>query len=128
PFVGKAADALGARLAPVAARPAPRHRRRLRMAAVFSAIALAQVLTLATTSYAKRTDGWRALLNPVDAWRGTLLPPLVVDELPRRLQRGSAATIGVAAPGRSTLTLSWRATGSGWRDTLLTVSDAGRAS
>ena len=52
PFVGKASAALGARLAPVAAHPAPRHRRRLRTAAVLSALALAQVLALATTSYA----------------------------------------------------------------------------
>lgn len=128
PFVGKAAGQLGARLAPVADRPAPRHRRRLRAAAVLSVIALMQVLTLASTSYARRADGWRALLNPVDAWRGTLLPALVLDELPRRLQRGNAAAIGIAAPGRTTVTLRWRATGGGWRDTLLAVSPDGRAS
>lgn len=127
PFVGKAADALGARLASVEERPAPRHRRRLRLAAALSLVALLQVLTLASTSFAKRADGWRALLNPVDAWRGTLLPSLVIDELPRRLPRGGQATIGVAAAGRTSVLLRWRPTGAGWRDTLLAVSPEGRA-
>jgi hypothetical protein len=128
PFVAKAANALGAKLASVEERPAPRHRRRLRAAAVLSFVALLQVLTLASTSFAKRADGWRALLNPVDAWRGTLLPALAIDELPRRLPRGAQAAIGIAAAGRTSVTLRWRPTGAGWRDTLLVVSPEGRAS
>lgn len=127
PFVAKAADALGAKLESVADRPAPQHRRRLRAAAVLSFVALAQVFLLASTSFAKRADGWRALLNPVDAWRGTLLPTLEIDELPRRLPRGSQAPIGISAAGRTAVTLRWRVTGGGWRDTLLVVSPEGRA-
>lgn len=126
-FVENAARTLGAQLAPVAEAPAPRHRRGLRLAAGLAAVALAQVLLLAGTSYATRPDGWRALLHPVEAWRGTLLPALVVDSLAPRLARGASARIGIAAEGRATVTLRWRATGGAWRDTLLAVSPEGRA-
>ena len=126
PFVDKAANALGDSLRAVAARPAPRHRRRLRAAALLSVVALAQVLLLASTSFARRADGWRALLNPVDAWRGTLLPALEMRALPRRLPRGTSLPVEIAAESRTTVTLHWRATGGAWRDTLLTVTE-GRA-
>ena len=126
-FVENASNALGHSLRDVAARPAPRFTRQRRVAAAFSVIALVQVTLLATNSFATRADGWRALLNPMDAWRGTLLPALVIDALPRRLARGGAAPIGVAAAGRSTVTVHWRSTGGAWRDTLLSVSPDGRA-
>lgn len=126
-FVDKAAAALGATLRAVADEPAPRHRRGLRAAAVLSCIALALVLALATNSWATGADGWRALINPVDAWRGTLLPRLEMRDLPRGLPRGASAPIGVFAEGRSTVTLHWRATGGAWRDTLLVVDTEGHA-
>ncbi len=126
-FVRKASAALGDKLAVVSHEPAPRHHRRLRGAALLSVIALAQVLTLATTSWATRADGWRALLNPVDAWRGTLLPRLELTDLPSRLARGAPASVAVLAEGRPTVTVHWRATGGAWRDTLLMVDSTGRA-
>lgn len=126
-FVDNAVHALGERLAAVSERPAPRHRRRLRRAAVLSFVALAQVLGLASTSFARRADGWRALFHPVDAWRGTLLPALTIADAPRRLPRGAAIEVGVAAPGRTQVTLRWRATGGAWRDTTLVVDADGRA-
>lgn len=126
-LVENAANALGNTLAPVAARPAPRHRRRLRRAAVLSVVALAQVLALASNSWATRADGWRALLNPLDAWRGTLLPTLEIRDVPGRLPRGGAVDIGAVATGRASVVLRWRATGGAWRDTLLLVDADGRA-
>ncbi len=126
-FITRAADLLGAKLADVAGEPAPQHRRRLRRAAMLSTVAFANVVALASGSFAKREDGWRALFNPVSAWRGTLLPALEITDAPRRLQRRGTATIAIAAQGRREVTVHWRLTGAGWRDTLLTVDDAGRA-
>lgn len=126
-FADHAARALGARLATVATRPAPRHRRRLRGVALVSLIVFAQVLTLASVSWARRPDGWRALLHPVDAWRGTLLPALRVTEYPERVARGGAVPLGVLALGRSRVGVRWRETGGAWRDTVLAVDGRGRA-
>ncbi|MBL8996768.1 MAG: hypothetical protein JNL44_05570 [Gemmatimonadetes bacterium] len=126
-FAQRAAERIGDSLAAVAARPAPRHRRRFVRALALSLFALVQVLMLAAGSWSTRADGWQALLHPIDAWRGTLLPALEVVDAPRRLPRGAAARIAVAAVGRSEVRLQWRITGGGWRDTLLTVDSAGRA-
>ena len=126
-FAKRAAERLGDSLAAVADRPAPLHRRRFRRALALSLFALAQVLVLAGSSWATRADGWRALFSPVEAWRGTLLPPLRIVDAPRRLPRGASATIGVDAPGRREVRLQWRATGGAWRDTLLAVDDEGVA-
>ncbi len=124
-FAAHAARALGDRLADVSARPAPRYRRRLRRAALSAVLALAQVVLLASVSWARRPDGWSALLHPVEAWRGTLLPALHIAEYPARVARGAAVTIGILAPGRPTVDLRWRATGGAWRDTTLRVAGDG---
>ncbi len=126
-FIERAAERLGTRLADVTARPAPRHRRRLRRAAILSTLVLAQVLVLVGTSWARRPDGWLALLSPMAAWRGTLLPPLEVTESPRLLRRGATADFVVTAPDRREVTLHWRATGGAWRDTSLLVDAESRA-
>jgi hypothetical protein len=126
-FVGRAADSLGDKLSGVVERPAPVHRQRLVRAATFSSVAFASVVVLASGSYAGRADGWRALFSPVAAWRGTLLPALVVADGPRRLQRGASATFVVEAQGRRDVTVHWRLTGAGWRDTSLAVGADGRA-
>lgn len=126
-FVQNAADMLGASLAPVAARPAPRFRRRLARGVIVGTTALVGALGLANTSWARRADGWRALLQPVDAWRGTLLPALTIDNAPTRLARGGTAQLSLSAEGRRTVTLRWRAVGAGWRDTTVTVDSTGHA-
>ena len=126
-FVHRAADSLGTALSGVAGRPAPRHRKRIVRAAALSGIAFANVVALATGSYGKREDGWRALLNPVAAWRGTLLPALALPEAPHRLQRGTSATFTVQASGRREVHVLWRVTGAGWRDTTLAVGSDGIA-
>ncbi len=126
-FVGRAADTLGAKLGGVAERPAPAHRRRIVRAAAFSGIAFANIMVLASGSFAKRADGWQALLNPVAAWRGTLLPALALPEAPRRIQRGTSASFTVQAEGRRAVRVRWRVTGAGWRDTVLAVGTDGIA-
>lgn len=126
-FAQRTAERLGASLAAVADRPAPVHRRRFRRALALSVIALAHVLVLAGSSWATRADGWQALLSPVEAWRGTLLPPLGIVDAPRRLPRGASAAVVVDAPGRRDVRLQWRVTGGAWRDTLLAVGAEGVA-
>ena len=126
-FVARAAESIGNALAAVQATPAPAHRQRLLRTAAFSTIAFANVIALAGGSWDRRADGWSALMNPVAAWRGTLLPALALTDAPPRLARGSAVTFGVTATGRREVTVRWRLTGAGWRDTLLTVGADGRA-
>ena len=98
-FVDRAAQSIGRSLSGVESQPAPAHRRRLVRSAAFSTLAFANVVALASGSFGRRADGWTALLNPVAAWRGTLLPALEVTDAPRRLARGSAVTFGVNANG-----------------------------
>lgn len=114
-------------LAPTATRPAPALRRRLQRAALLGGLAFAQVFVLASSSYATRPDGWRALLNPLEAWRGALVAPLRFADAPSRVQRGAALSLEIVAPGRRELTLRWRSRGEGWRESALAVDSAGRA-
>ncbi len=115
------------RLSAASARPAPLLRRRLQRAALLATLAIAQVLALATSSYASRPDGWRALLNPFDAWRGALVAPLRFDVAPTRAQRGEDLSIAILAPGRRSVQLRHRARGEGWRESTLPVDAEGRA-
>ncbi|MBA3853203.1 MAG: hypothetical protein C0503_02245 [Gemmatimonas sp.] len=116
-----------ARLASAAERPAPLLRRRLQRAALLAGLAFAQVFVLASSSYATRPDGWRALLNPLDAWRGALAAPLRFDRAPSRVQRGATLSLDIDAPGRRAVTLRWRSRGEGWRESELAVDADGRA-
>ena len=51
------------------------------------------------------SDGAEALVNPIGAWRGTLLPDLVLDA-PVVALRGATPTVRVIGAGRATLTLA----------------------
>lgn len=124
-FADHASAAMGATLQDAAARPAPRLRRRVRRAAILAVVALAQVLVLANTSWARRADGWQALLHPVRAWRGALVAPLRISERPSRVLRGARVPLGIEAPGRTTVQLRWRATGGAWESALIAVDSTG---
>lgn len=126
-FAEHAAEALGERLRLAQDRPAPRLRRRLQRAALLSALAAIQVGALASTSWARRADGWRALLHPVDAWRGALVAPLAIAEVPSRVLRGGDVPLRISAPGRTEVRLRWRATGAAWQESLLAVDSVGTA-
>ena len=105
---------------------APRHARRLSLGAA-GALSAVVVAGLGTAASANRgADGWRALIHPIAAARGTLLDSLSLQETPASILRGDSVTAIVRATGRRWVALSWRATGGSWRDTTLLVHD-GRA-
>ena len=60
-------------------------------------------------------DGLSAALLPVRAWRGTLLPPLRLLDVPREVVRGERIGVVVPAPGRDRVTIAYRLTGQPWR-------------
>ncbi len=73
-------------------------------------------------------DGLRAVLRPLDAWRGELLARPAIDGAPRELLRGAPLRVAVRAPGRARIVLSSRQTGEPWRADTLAVNAAGVAS
>ena len=110
----------GVALAPTSRRTARRQAGRTFAAATISVILLAALTPVFG-------DGLLALLLPVKAWKGTLLPKLEFRGLPRDVMRGEALKLEVVAPRRSQITLSQRTTGEGWRTTTLPVSRDGIA-
>lgn len=66
-------------------------------------------------------DGLLAILRPVRAWRGTLLPPIEFADLPSAIVRGESLRLRLRAPRRTQIVLHGRATGEGWRALSLPV-------
>jgi hypothetical protein len=126
-FADHASAVMGAALQDTAQRPAPRLRRRLWRAAALAVLAMLQVLVLANTSWARRADGWQALLHPVRAWRGELVAPLRITDRPTRVLRGARVSLGIEAPGRTAVQVRWRATGGAWESAMVAVDAAGLA-
>lgn len=110
---------------PTSAPLAPAMRRtssRRALAGAGAGVAGALVLATATPLFG---DGLSAVLRPVDAWRGTLLAPLRIEDAPRELVRGAPLVLRIAAPGRSRVFVRHRQTGEAWRaDTLAVASGA----
>ena len=92
----------------------------LRRALIGSGAAVAGLLGVVSAAVAA-PDGFRAILHPVAAWRGTLLGKVAIDEAPPSVLRGERVSLVVRAPGRRTLTVAQRATGSSWRTTEMPV-------
>ncbi len=84
----------------------------VRRAAAASGIAVIAAATLGAAAITA-PDGWSAVVHPVRAWHGTLLPKLRI-EAPADVPRGREARIRIAAPGRQRIAVYMRATGSGW--------------
>jgi len=112
--------AVGSTLAPASRRQARRNAGRTLAAATIS-IALLAGLTPVFG------DGLLALLLPVKAWNGTLLPKLAFHDLPREVMRGEQLKLEISAPRRSQVTLAQRTTGEGWRTTTVPVGADGLA-
>ena len=96
-------------------------RRLVRVLAIAGAAALVGASVLAIASR-RLPDGLSAMLHPVRAWRGLLLPALAFERLPSSVPRGMPLTVRIRAEGRQVVTVSRRAAGEAWHDTTLTVS------
>jgi len=105
---------LGARLAPVAQRSAGR------VALQAAGIAALALVALGLTAPAFN-DGFAAILRPVRAWQGTLLPRLAFNNLPPAVLRGETMRLEVMAAQRSFVTLSQRVPGEGWKSETVRV-------
>lgn len=90
---------------------------RLVMAGGAAVVAVLLLVVSARTA----KDGFAAVVHPVAAWRGLLLPALGFPGLPASVPRGMPLTLKISAEGRSTITLSRRAPGEAWADTILPV-------
>ena len=100
----------------------PAYRRQvLRRVAVGVGAAAVGLLGVYTGAMAA-PDGFRAVLHPVAAWNGTLLGAVTLGTLPRSVLRGERVSLVVHAPGRKTLQVAQRLTGSSWRATDLLVT------
>ncbi|HEV8218528.1 MAG TPA: hypothetical protein VGP95_21910, partial [Gemmatimonadaceae bacterium] len=117
----RAAAAVSERLTPAGPRLAPAEGRLVRRGAVQAtgaATLAAAMLAFAVPNY---NDGFRAMLQPVSAWRGTLLPRIAFDNLPPNVLRGETLRLRVAAPQRATVTVSQRVPGEAWSTQTLVV-------
>lgn len=74
-----------------------------------------------------RRDGIGAVLRPVRAWRGELLPPLAVTDAPPAVRRGTSFTAVVNAPGRRKVTVRERQTGAVWSERVIALDARGKA-
>jgi hypothetical protein len=123
----KAAAELTARLGDSARTLVPDTRRRARQrvarVAMVAAIAIVALGALAPSF----GDGLNAVMRPVDAWRGTLLPAIAFENLPAAVVRGEALRLRVSAPGRRQIVIERRATGEGWHSDHLVIDPDGRA-
>ncbi|HTA06239.1 MAG TPA: DUF4175 family protein, partial [Solirubrobacteraceae bacterium] len=109
----------GAALAPVTQKSAGRRA----LAGAFTAVfGVAACVALAQWS----PDGWSAVLHPIRAWRGTLLPRLVIDA-PADVLRGERTTVRVTAPGRHRVAVYSRTRGAEWSARWYPVNDDGAA-
>jgi hypothetical protein len=123
----RAAKAVSEKLAPAGARLAPRERRGVRRGVLqAAAIATVAVLALGWTA-PKFDDGMLAIIRPVHAWQGTLLPKIAFRNLPTEVLRGEMLRLDIDAAQRSIVTLSQRMPGEGWKTETVPV-DRGRGS
>ena len=89
----------------------------------------ALILTLVVLAFAAPShgDGIAAVLRPVAAWQGSLLPALAIADAPDAVRRGSRFGARVVAPGRRRVTVRERQTGRAWAERVVALDQDGRA-
>ena len=122
-----AANEMSARLRGAGPTLAPATRRHVTRYAGRTSIAAAVSVALLGGLAPVFGDGLMALLLPVRAWKGTLLPKLEFRALPSEVMRGEELSLAIVAPRRSQVTLAQRATGEGWRTNAVPVGADGIA-
>lgn len=122
----RAADDVAARLAPTAL--APELAAQLLRAVMISGGAAVVAGAAFALSSVSASDGFQSVLHPMRAYQGTLLAAMRFDKLPVSVPRGMPLTVHVRAAGRTSVTVSRRAEGEAWRDTVLSIdSNSGAA-
>jgi hypothetical protein len=116
-----AAETLSDRLSSKAGKLAVGERRLVRRGAAQAtgaATVAAAALAFAVPNF---NDGMSAIMQPMRAWNGTLLPRLSFDNLPPDVLRGEMVRIRVSALHRSTVSLTQRVPGEAWTTQSLVV-------
>src|SRR5262245_49476572 len=117
----RAADAVSKKLAPVGPRLAPGQQRSVRRGAAQSVIGAGVAMAALGFAAPQFNDGLLAIMKPMSAWGGTLLPPLTFTNLPPVVLRGETLRLQVAAERRATVTLAQRAPGEAWSTQTVVV-------
>ena len=110
----RAATAVGERLAPAGARLAPVERRAAARGAAQASGAATVALAALAFAAPRFNDGLLAIMRPVSAWQGKLLPRIAFNNLPPEVLRGETLRLQIAAAQRGTVSLSQRTTGEAW--------------
>jgi hypothetical protein len=124
----KAADAMLVKLNASNGTLVPQTRRQARRRLGRIAAVLGVAIIALSVSGGAFVDGFAAVMSPVDAWRGTLLPAISFENLPPAVVRGEPLRLHILAKGRREITVERRATGEGWHSDRLVVDDRGQAS
>ena len=117
----KAAAALSERLGSKSGKLAIGERRLVRRGAAQATGAATMAVAALVFAAPNFNDGMLAIMKPLSAWNGTLLPRLAFENLPPDVLRGETVRILVTAPRRTTVTLAQRIPGEAWRTQILTV-------
>jgi hypothetical protein len=126
PLGARAADDLARTLGAAGGPLAPSWLARARRLAAGGAVACVGALAAVAAAGAWAGDGLAALLHPVRAARGTLLPALRVEGAPARVARGRPLAVTVVAPGRARVVARWRLAGRPWAERRLAPGAGGR--
>jgi hypothetical protein len=110
----RAAKAVGERLAPAGQQLAPVEQRVAQRGALRAGGAATVAFAALAITAPKFNDGLLAILKPVSAWQGTLLPRIGFNNLPPEVLRGETLRLQIAAARRGTVTLSQRMPGEAW--------------
>ena len=117
----RAAKAVSDRLSPVGVRLAPAEQRSVRLGALQAATAAIVAIVALTFAAPIFSDGLLAILKPVRAWQGTLLPKISFTNLPPAILRGETLRLKIAAARRGTVMLSQRIPGEAWATQTIAV-------
>ena len=94
---------------------------------VRAGVAMALAVAALIGASRSHSDGLRAVMRPLGAWRGDLLPEPDFGDLPASVARGRAFTAHISAPGRRVVVLRQRETGTAWRERRVDLASDGQA-
>ena len=117
----RAAAAVGEKLAPAASRLAPVERGRTTRGALQAVGAAILGLGALAFTAPRYNDGFLAIMKPVSAWQGSLLPRLAFTNLPPEVLRGETVRLKIAAEHRGTVSVVQRMPGEAWATQTVAV-------